>query len=412
MLLDPAADRWQTWQYAERYLGAGTRDYSRFAADMDIADDYHPQRAPDAFTAPTFRIPAAEGAVLGSGIPSPAAAHYLADGEFLLPVHPEALSAPDLPGRDALLERRRGPDLLVSPSANARTVFVHRIGAHEPAPHFVKLHYPKRLSRFTRRLRRPFIALALWTTGELTAAGIPVLPETAGAVLGDDAEHSWGFLVREAAPPGEVFPPDDGEVVVPLFALYGRDVLRPQDPALLEQLVARSGEDPLRWVADRLVVPLVRTWVRSALATGCLLEMHGQNAVVRCAADGSRSEVLYRDGAVYLDDELRPGGTADPPPVNVLSRMRIPRERVHSLVYDSFLGHHALDRIALLARDSFGVPSADLRDAAREAFVDAGGMSVPLPEHVFYYDDRLHPGGGWELEDTGNKPSWRPAPRG
>jgi hypothetical protein len=84
---------------------------------------------------------------------------------------------------------------------------------------------------------------------------------------------------------------------------------------------------------------------------------------------------------------------------------------VLSLVYDSFLGHHALAFVARLVRQRFGVPPAALQAAARQRFAAAlaagGGPGDLLPQTVYYYDDRLHPDGQWHLVDTGTPPLWR-----
>ncbi|MEU0571223.1 IucA/IucC family C-terminal-domain containing protein [Nonomuraea sp. NPDC005983] len=421
MILDDTWDRFRTWQYAERYLGSGTRSYSQFSEFLDISDAYHPQRGERRFTVPTFRVPASRGEFLRNRVKSAVVDLYRDGDGFLLPVHPETLTAPHLPGRDELLTCGRGPDLRVVPSANARTVFVERVGGEPVEPHFVKLHYPKRLSRFTRRLRRPIISLQLWVAEELMGIGLPVLPEVAGGVLGDDPEEAWGFLIRETharagviiAPDGA--PPDDLGAdplhrTVPLFALYGGDVRRPDDPPLVEQLVARSGEDPAEWLARRVVTPMVELWLRAALRTGCTLELHGQNTLLAFDVDGRRSAVLYRDCALYVDPETRrrQGLDGQLPPVNVISRdIHLPREQVFSLTYDSFMGHHALERLAQVASERLGVEPGRLRRAARDAFAGHGGAAAPLPGSVFYYEDRLRPGGRWHLVDTGRPPAWR-----
>ena len=82
-----------------------------------------------------------------------------------------------------------------------------------------------------------------------------------------------------------------------------------------------------------------------------------------------------------------------------------------SLTYDSFMGHHTLERLVRVASETFGVPPERLRRAARETFAEHGGHAMALPDNVFYYDDRLHPGGHWNLVDTGESPRWRPAAR-
>ncbi|GAA2385174.1 hypothetical protein [Dactylosporangium salmoneum] len=410
MRLIDARDPIALWQYAERYLGVGTRTYSPYAADLDIADAYHPQRGAATFEVPTFRVPPSAGVFRTAGHPSPLPALYTGGDGFLLPVHPNALDAPDLAGAGVLARLARGPSLTVVPSANARTVFVTAIGGRPVEPHFVKLHYPRRLSRFTRRLRRPVIELQLWVSDELLQAGTPVLPEVGGGWFGPhptlddgfaDDQDAWGFLIRAARP--AVAAP---AWTVPLFALYGRDLHAPADPPLLEQLVDAFGEDPATFVATRVVAPMVRMWCATAAATGCPLETHGQNTLFAFDSRAKRTKVLYRDCAIYVDSALRaarglPGGL---PPANVIPRdVPLAADEVFSLTYDSFMGHHALSYIAALARTTWGIPEAVLHDAARAAFT----TPALLPDTVFYYDNVLYDNGDWKLVDTGEPPSWR-----
>ncbi len=401
-----------TWRYAERYLGAGTRTYSRFAADLEISPTYHPQHGAPSFAVPTFWLEPHHGAWLCNGLASPLPALYRDGALLLLPVHPEVLDTPDLPGREVLRHVRRGPPLQVEPSANARTVFVRGMDGREVVPHFVKLHYPKRLSRFTRRLRRPIIELQLWVAAELARVGAPLLPEVAGAVLGHDPVQAWGFLARDARALDSHDGADSDELTytVPLFALYGRDVHAPDDPTLLEQLIVRSGQDAGTWASRHLVEPMIRLWCDVLLRTGCAIELHGQNTLLRFAADGRRSRLAYRDCAVYVDPALRAeqGLTGPLPPRNVISRdIRKPRAQVFSLVYDSFMGSHTLDYVARLVQDRFGVDPAVLHRHATDVFADAAGRDDLLPSTVAYYDNQLHDDGGWEVVDTGIAPRWR-----
>lgn len=391
-----------TWQYAERYLGGGTRTYSPYAADLEISPEYHPQRGAARFVVPTFRV-AADGWFVNS-ITSPLAAVYRDGDAMLLPVHPETLRVPELYRRADL--REAGPPLEVVPSGNARTVFVERVDGQTVSPHFVKLHYPRRLSRFTRRLRRPVIELQLWVADELSRIGAPFLPEVAGGVLGDDPEHAWGFLIREAqVRVGRPLP-----YTVPMFALYGTDVRAPDHPTLLEQLLRRSGEDAESWVTRHLIEPIIALWCDTLLRTGCALEPHGQNALFQFTEDGRSTRVAYRDCAVYIDPQIRRarGLTRPLPPRNVISRdVPAPRAQVFSLVYDSFLGSHMLSYVAQLVRRRFGVDPEALHRFARKVFAAQIGPEPLLPETVYYYDRALLPDGNWRLVDTGQPPCWR-----
>jgi hypothetical protein len=382
MLLRDARDPIALWQYAERYLGVGTRSYSSYAGDLDIDRRYHPQLGDPSFALPTFVVPAGRGGSLT--LPD---WYARPDGGFLLPVHPAITPLVDLDGLEP------GPVLEAVPSANARTVFVTRMGEAAVPPHFVKLHYPRRMSRFVRRLRRPVIELQVWAAQELVAAGLPVMPELGGGWHAD----GWGFLVR-ALDTGPGF-------TVPLFSLYGGDAGHPDDPPLLRQLIDASGSSALSYVATRVVEPMVRMWVSGVLRTGCLLETHGQNTLFRFTMDGSTA-VAYRDSVIYVDAARRSGRSL--PPTNVIPRdVPMPAGEVYSLTYDSFMGHHALSYVASLAEAYYGVRPAQLHEAARAAFASSASGLLAMPSTTFYYDDTLHEDGSWKLVDTGRPPLWR-----
>ncbi|MFJ6661242.1 ferric iron reductase [Streptomyces sp. NPDC091377] len=425
MILGEAGDLLGTWQYAERYLGGGTRAYSPFSTDLDVPDLYHPQVGADRFTVPTFVVPRRHGVFLHGHVRSAVAQLYRRGDAFLLPVHPATLTHRPLPGWEVLYHAERGPELSVVPAANTRTVFVERIDGVRVEPHFVKMHYPKRLSRFVRTLGEQAIRTQLWTYRELERAGLPVLTEAAGGVLGTSPDTAWGFLIRELHPRGGTtvgpgrgmagrdIATDPPHHTVPLFALYGRDVRRPHDPTLMEQLIARGSEAPARWLARRVVVPMVRLWLRAVLKTGCAPELHGQNTLFSFDPDGGHTAVLFRDCDLFVDPATREAGGPNKglPPVSVIGQdVREPVSRVFSLVYDSYMAHHALDRLAQVAADRLGVPTTHLHQAARETFTAHGGRTLPFPDTVFYYENQLLPDDGWRLRDTGATPTWRTPP--
>lgn len=395
------------WLHAERFLGVGTRGYSPYSADAEVSQRYHPQRGAESFALPAFWISDAQGTFLGNGLRSSLHRLYREPGRFLLPVHPDTLTFPGLPGRDDLRACEPGPRLLVSPTANTRTVLIRQIGEAAVEPHFVKLHFPRRLSRFTRRLRRPIIELQLWVADELDRIGAPFLPEVGGGVFGTDPDEAWGFLLRECAPRDHGGPP----MTVPLLALYGRDHHHPDEPTLLEHLVAVSGEQPAAFVAGRIIEPIIRLWSRIARQTGCCAEMHGQNTLFQFTPDAARTRIVYRDCGIYVDPVVRAQCRLDRrlPRVNVISAdIAVPREQVWSLVYDSFLGHHVLDRLAALLNERYGVSPRELQCAARRCFATYCGQTPALlPDTVHYYDNTVLDAGNWRLVDTGRPPSWR-----
>ena len=66
-------------------------------------------------------------------------------------IHPETWASFD--NLNGLNDLRRGEPLQVAPTASTRTVLTTETSANVPQ-HFVKLHYPRRISRLNRRLRR------------------------------------------------------------------------------------------------------------------------------------------------------------------------------------------------------------------------------------------------------------------
>lgn len=404
MLLHELEEPIRGWQYAERYLGVGTRTYSPFSADLDISRRYHPQHGARSFGIPTFWVPHEHGRYLDNSLPTALHDLYRGPYRFLLPVHPDTLAHRKLHERVRLLGCRPGPPISVVPSANARTVFVDSIDGTRVPPHFLKLHYPRRLSRFTRRLRRPVIGLQLWVAEELARLGVDFLPEVGGGVFSRHPTEAWGFLLREVGPQtgGRRF-------TVPLFALYGRDLHSPADPTLLEQLVRVSGEDPEDYIMGRIIRPMIDLWLDVARRSGCALELHGQNVLFSFSSGGDTT-IGYRDCAVYVDPGIRARLGLDRalPEVNVISRdIPLPPQQVFSLTYDSFMGHHALSYVAEAARKAWGLPGAVLQEAARQHFQEVAGGGDLLPETEYYYDGALHPDGKWNLIDTGIKPRWR-----
>lgn len=405
MQLHQAGDPASVWQYSERYLGGGTRLYSRFSADLDIRAEFHPQYGSASFMLPTFVVPRDAGTLVRNGIDSALPDIYSGPEHLLLPVHPETLAFPDLHARHELTACEAGPPIEVVPSANARTVFVTSVGGKPTSPHFLKLHYPKRLSRFTRRLRRQVIQLQLWVSGEFGRARLPVLPEVAGGFFGEHPIEAWGFVVREFSTPGSM----PGVYTVPLFALYGRDHLAPNDPTLIEQLVRESGEDPIAYIGEQVIGPMIRLWWRIVLSTGCVPEMHGQNTLFQFTVDGVARGIAYRDCATYVDPLIRQDlGFPDLPEINVISRdVVFSRDRIFSLAYDSFMGHHALDFLADVAYRAMSVPPDALRAVARRAFAEAAPVHSLLPKTAWYYDNILRDNGKWNLVDTLEEPNWR-----
>ncbi len=134
-------------------------------------------------------------------------------------------------------------------------------------------------------MRDEVIGQAIAVSGELEA-GIGQLGDRFGflrEVIGvahqnlnpaADRGENWGYLVRDMTP----FPRTPQTVsLVPGFALYGQDYFAPATPLLLFDLIGDG--DPVAWVLDNIMRPIIHHWVTCFLHFGYLLEPHSQNVI-------------------------------------------------------------------------------------------------------------------------------------
>ncbi|MEP3072501.1 hypothetical protein [Maricaulis sp.] len=411
MIVTDAADATEPWLYSERYLTNGTRNYSPFSAINEVDKDYLPETGRDRFLVECVTLSPPMLAKFVSTY------HSLADslrdlyvnreGAIRFPIHPSTLLR--APWKEMSENRNSELTLLVSPTASTRTVFVHSsnddAGSH--LPHFVKLHFPGRISRFTRQLSQLDVEAQLWVSQELQNFGAPHLPDVAGGYVELLDGSSTGFILRSCVPNCSA---DSARYIVPTFALYGGDARAPNDPPLLAQLPSLFDEDPLDFIASRIVKPAVRLWVSTVRSLGILPELHGQNLLFGFDHHTQKSALIMRDSDMYVDTTIRSDLNLPlPPPLQLLESENLQQNRVGflSLCYDGFLGQNLLEKIAESAWLHLGVRRDALISHAVEEFNAAGGDDIGFDQRVFYYGDRLHDGTAFTLSERAAHPTWR-----
>ena len=171
----------------------------------------------------------------------------------------------------------------MAPTASTRTVLTTETSTGVPH-HFVKLHYPRRISRFNRRLRQKNVHNSVAGSGDVANVRFEkfaYLPDALGFTFGKDAS-AWGFLVREIKPRPFV---EGKRFLIPYFALYGGDLKSPDDQPLLVQLIERLQADPQPFVIDEIMVPVLECWAKVVQERGILLESHAQNVLLEIDDD-------------------------------------------------------------------------------------------------------------------------------
>jgi siderophore synthetase component len=344
--------------------------------------------------------------------PAALADTYLPGDRAIFAIHPQVLAAcPD----DPYVRRTRSigtaaAPLSVAPSSSTRTL----LAVDAALPHALKIHFPFRISRYGRRMRQEVIEQAVAVSLELEDgiqamdADFGFLREVIGichvnADPGSPRGENWGHLVRDMRP----FPHrEDRLSLVPGFALYGRDFFEPASPLLLYELIGNT--DPLTYVLDNIMLPIIRHWVGCFLNFGYLLEPHGQNVILNVAADRSVSRIIHRDLSVGIDMRRRRDMRLADDHLNDYNRMD--HNAFHSITYDRFMGHHFFDRIvdACLARYP-GLRREDFVQPCRDAFARLfPDHRRYFPRSVWYFSEQRDRFNKPLYTDTGDLPVWRP----
>ncbi len=393
-----------TYAHMERFMGGDSRTYSEFASINEVPLKYQP-----ASDERTFFIPAVLGPreQFGIALDSPSQEItnlYVRGDSVAFPVHPDTWATDSVPFLDTLKKLPRAPQRIsASPTASTRTVLVP-----EPVPHFMKLHLPKQISRFVRRLRAVSVELSVMVSRdlrELRNSGFGYFPETIGMYVGK-GDDGWGAVIREFA----AWPPPDGpRMYIPFFALYGKDRRAPSDPPLLVQLIRRHDADPVRFTLDRIMKPLVSSWCKAYRERGIIFGAHGQNVLLELDRNLSPTRIVHRDLDLQIDPEVREqcGLSSDFPKGRIGIEVKEPRHAALSLKYDMFMGHHCFEYMAGVLREHFGTDPEELRSGAQEefhrTFPDANDF---FDDAVYYYAPNPTEFNGYPLVKVG-VPQWR-----
>jgi hypothetical protein len=207
--------------------------------------------------------------------------------------HPDMLDK----ATDAGFQLRQGDHLRLVPTSSGRTARLL-----EPRlPAYLKMSFSGVLGRIERSIPRHKAIAGVEISDEIlelsnSASGaiFGILPEVSARVAcpADRADVEWGLVIRNF----DSFPsPDPGVAIrVPLFSLWSRDRLAPNDPTLLEQIAA---ENFARAYSLALAVcsSAIRTFVDLFTRCGLLYEMNAQNILVECTANGEFSRLVLRD---------------------------------------------------------------------------------------------------------------------
>jgi len=368
------------WLHQERYVnGIAPRKNNPHATYTEVEEQFRPGGENPSFKLPMFSLSREMCNVHLSKVADPTIVANYSDANVVqFAVHPQVFAKGVEPHLEKLANKPQ-KFINVAPTASSRSLFV--IDESTARPHIVKTHLPLRITRNMRGLNDPKIEHSLAISDRIGAAlasfknpKFAYLPETFGvSIKGKKSSDSWGYLVRELTP--RPFLPDaQPRALLPLFALYSTDKASPDKPPILCDLIEASGEDPKKFVLERILHPIIRVWADTYQKTGIILESHGQNTLFELNEKGLPDRVVSRDFSAYVSREMykRTGGTlstlnASKTFSKLGQGIEPPTACILSSVFDQSV-KVPFERIAQVCQERYKIAPSELQKSCQEYF--------------------------------------------
>jgi len=382
--------------YFENFINQ--RNYSCFCDNSEVDKKYQPKHSFSGFDLPYFDLDKNKVAIITANPDKEISKLYLNDC-IKFPVHPETLSVINSKNCHCLAGKMK-----VYPTASTRTVLTKG-----NPKHFLKLHLPKRISRYNRRLRDTSVTHSILISRDLEKTSLPdffgFLPETIGVF---QISEKWGYIIREFDPRPRV---EEKRFLIPFFGLYSFDENYPNQPNMLSQLANRSGKDPKSFLVKNILGPLIQSWAFIAKNRGIVLEMHGQNTLLEVNSDLKVCRIIYRDfQSLPVDFEIRSDNKLENKfNKHLIGRDGFVREQEFSLTYDYLIFHHMIVPLVQTFVKEFGLDAKFfyfcLREILHNSFKNYKDF---FPEDVsFRFKNKVFSNNESELEEVPGQPIWR-----
>lgn len=285
----------------------------------------------------------------------------------------------------------------------------------------MKLHCPLKISRFVRNVGPQTIRHCVTVSHDLEHVAcrhFALLRETMGiSYQGKNEEPGWGFLVREMRP----FPHVEGKrMLIPCFALYGKDVNHPEKEPLLVQMIKRSKEKPMDYALHHVFYPIISCFTAAFQQRGILLEAHGQNSLLEVDENmNPTGRIAHRDLDEEVDPEVRrriglPLEGFHPMQLVPEVSAEDPKGSTHSIIYDKSIGRLHFNYVAQLLKEHFHVPPVKVQRRCQAYFKKLfPNFGQYFPNTVYKYSDKEKEGlpNYFPAVDTKEQPIWRPISR-
>lgn len=374
----------ESYSHLERYVNQPK--YSAFAQYSDAKAEFHPRLGSGSFLVP-YQI--RNDAKIITAFPDEKILSTIVNNGVRFFTHPQ------------FFDGTADGYVTATPTASTRTVLVD--------DYFLKLHFPKRISRFNRRLQPGSVEHSVKISADLerSLANAPdsfaFLPESIGIIA-----DGYGCIIREF----NAHPKFENRFYIPFFSLYSDDPKNPDDKPLLIQMIERSNEAPLDFFIKNIAQPFISNWVWCIENRGLLLESHCQNTLLELDEHLQPTRIVYRDfQSMMVDTETRKlknldmpftkhviGGKDDPHP----------REQEYSIVYDHFVASYVFPYFSACLKKYCNIPEEVTAGRIKSVFQSLlPDQDKFFPNTVFTLADKLSDNNEVQLEDTHELPKYR-----
>lgn len=303
------------------------------------------------------------------------------EGKNWLLVHPDMKNEKVFHSKNVSLKKSKKIKLV--PTASGRTVELF----DSLTKGYFKLHYTHIIGRITRELDNkigiagPEISkhlVSLIDQNKLDRR-LTLMRETGARIFQGHSRNKsveWGMVWREK----DAYKIDYNEVkyVVPVFSLFGKDILAKKDKPLLEQIINHIGVDPTDYVLNQLIFPMIECYFNLIKNSGIQPEWHAQNLLVGLTKDFAPVKFIMRDlesmdKDLTFMEEHNIKIKFESAPFKCIDKTQWNYQRKHSFMYDYKFGEYIIQPLLNFLKKSYKIETLPLHQKIKlhsKIFID------------------------------------------
>jgi len=285
--------------HLERFVNEG----SPSGFHVRIPEPYTPLGSSESFSLPIFTCERFRVIQVGN-LPGGWASKFATSNKLPMPIHPlfvdQLLSEhPDL---------SLNPDIVINvqPTSSGRTV-IRKEDFNDT--HFIKLHYPEIIGRFSRDLSLHKWLAAIENSRELKSIvnkfpqQVAFLDEFGGIFLeGGNGYRGFGVIFRDSQPSPKIA---GLKILLPAFSLFSRQGLGSQGTPLLAYLLSGTAQ-PLELFFNGFIDTVLTGYFYLSTKWGLIPECNAQNVLYEIDIESGQTRAIFRDvGDMFKDITIR-----------------------------------------------------------------------------------------------------------